>query len=79
MYSGSQITKEHYEACTVGVKMATIKGRRLALENLGKDWVGEGHKTPEDPGKGLNSRKETLLSPTPKEISSKLLALSVSL
>ena len=57
MYSGSQITKEHYEACTVGVKMATIKGRRLALENLGKDWVGEGHKTPEDPGKELDRKR----------------------
>lgn len=36
------------------VKMATIKGRRLALENLGKDWVGKKHRRPENPGKGLD-------------------------
>ena len=59
------MTQQNYEACTVGVKMATIKGRSLAWE---KDQRGSGQKSPENPGKGLDHLKESLFSSKPKEI-----------
>ena len=55
MHSRSQMTKQNFEACTVGAKMAAIKVGSLARENLRKeldrmklwkiqekDWMAEG-------------------------------------
>ena len=36
MGTRSQMMKQNYEACVVGAKMVTIKGRSLAWKKLGK-------------------------------------------
>lgn len=54
MWSRGQMMRQNYEACAVGIKMATIKGKSLAWENVGKGYVGYRYEILEDPGKGLD-------------------------
>lgn len=59
MCSRSQMKKHNYEAGSVEAKRVITKGKSLAWE---KDPKGLGHRTSEDPGKGLN-RKRTQHKP----------------
>lgn len=54
MCSRNQMRRQNCEACPVGAKMATIKGRCLAWE---KDQIGCGYETPGELGKGLDRGK----------------------
>lgn len=58
----NQMIKQNYEACAVGAKMGTIKGRAKPAKIWGKDQIDYGHGTLEDAGQRLN-RGRTLHNP----------------
>ena len=52
--SGSNRTKQNSEACAVGAKMTTIKGRSPTWGNLGKGSERIQAQIPEEPEKGMS-------------------------
>lgn len=63
MHSRCQMTNQSFEACKVGAKKVTVKGRSLVWKKLVKTLDRMRHKTPEDLGKGLD-RGRTQCKPT---------------